>query len=53
MAVHVVEYNVHEMFFYLEDNVRITNRLKANIGIHIGYYSLANNTSDTNIGLTD
>ena len=31
--------NAHEMFFYLEDNVKITNRLKANIGIHAGYYS--------------
>ena len=45
--------NVHEMFFYLEDNVKITNRLKANIGLHIGYYSLANNTSTTNIGLME
>ena len=43
--------NVHEMFFYFEDNVKITNRLKANIGLHVGYYSLANNTSTTNIGL--
>ena len=43
--------NVHEMFFYLEDNVKISNRLKANIGLHIGYYSLANNTSIDNIGL--
>jgi len=32
--------NVHEMFFYLEDNIKITNRLKANIGVHGGYYSL-------------
>ena len=45
--------NVHEMFFYMEDNVKITNRLKANIGLHIGYYSLANNTSIDNIGLMD
>ena len=45
--------NVHEMFFYLEDNVRITNRLKANIGLHIGYYSTANNTSTNNIELLD
>lgn len=45
--------NVHEMFFYVEDNVKITNRLKANIGLHIGYYSLANNTSSSNIGLMD
>jgi len=45
--------NVHEMFFYVEDNVKITNRLKANIGLHIGYYSLANNSSTNNIGLVD
>ena len=45
--------NVHEMFFYFEDNVKITNRLKANIGLHVGYYSLANNTSTTNIGLME
>ena len=45
--------NVHEMFFYVEDNVKITNRLKANIGLHIGYYSLANTTSSSNIGLMD
>ena len=32
--------NVHEMFFYIEDNVKVTHRLKANIGIHCGYYSL-------------
>ena len=32
--------NAQEMFIYLEDNVKITNRLKANIGIHCGYYSL-------------
>ncbi|MBT4479302.1 MAG: TonB-dependent receptor, partial [Flavobacteriales bacterium] len=37
--------NVHESFLYIEDNVRITNRLKANIGVHIGYYSLDKNTS--------
>ena len=45
--------NVHEMFFYVEDNVKITSRLKANIGLHIGYYSLANNSSTDNIGLVD
>jgi len=45
--------NVHEMFFYVEDNVKITSRLKANIGLHIGYYSLANNSSTNNIGLVD
>ena len=37
--------NVHESFLYIEDNVRITNRLKANIGVHIGYYSLADYSS--------
>jgi hypothetical protein len=41
------------MFFYVEDNVKITSRLKANIGLHIGYYSLANNSSTDNIGLRD
>jgi len=45
--------NVHEMFFYVEDNVKITSRLKANIGLHIGYYSLANNSTTDNIGLAD
>ena len=45
--------NVHEMFFYIEDNMKITNRLQANIGLHIGYYSLANNTSVLNIGLIE
>ena len=45
--------NVHEMFFYIEDNMKITNRLQANIGLHIGYYSLANNTSALNIGLME
>ena len=43
--------NVHEIFFYLEDNIKITSRLKANIGLHIGYYSLANNSSTNNTGL--
>jgi len=36
--------NVHEMFFYIEDNIKITNRLKANIGMHIGFYSLADSS---------
>ena len=36
--------NVHESFLYLEDNVKITDRLKANIGVHVGYYSLDENT---------
>jgi hypothetical protein len=29
----------HELYFYLEDNLTITNRLKANIGAHLGYYN--------------
>ncbi|MDB9910328.1 TonB-dependent receptor [Flavobacteriales bacterium] len=45
--------NVHEMFLYMEDNVKITSRLKANIGFHIGFYSLANNSTTDNIGLAD
>ena len=45
--------NVHEMFFYLEDDLKINNRLHANIGLHIGYYSLANNSSVTNYGLVN
>jgi hypothetical protein len=45
--------NVHEMFVYIEDNVTITSRLKANIGLHIGYYSLANNSTTNNTGLAD
>ena len=32
--------DVHEMFLYVEDNMKITNRLKGNIGLHCGYYSL-------------
>jgi len=43
--------NVNEMFFYVEDNVNITSRLKANIGLHVGYYSLANSTSSGNNNL--
>ena len=44
---------VHEMFFYFEDNMKITNRLQANIGLHVGYYSLANNSSQKSIKLFD
>ena len=33
--------NVHESFFYLEDDIKFTNRLKANIGVHVGFYSLS------------
>ena len=43
--------NAHEIYFYVEDNVKLSNRLKANIGLHLGYYSVANNTSTNNIGL--
>tara|TARA_B100001250_G_scaffold414555_1_gene453841 strand:- start:5908 stop:8274 length:2367 start_codon:yes stop_codon:yes gene_type:complete len=32
--------NAQEMFLYIEDNVKITDRLKANVGMHCGYYSL-------------
>ena len=28
-----------ELSFYLEDNFKINNRLKANLGIHLGYYN--------------
>ena len=28
-----------ELYFYVEDNFKITNRLKANLGIHLGYYN--------------
>ncbi|MAU36241.1 MAG: hypothetical protein CMD14_02580 [Flavobacteriales bacterium] len=45
--------NVHEIFFYVEDNVKITYKLQANIGLHIGYYSIANTTSVSNISLID
>ena len=40
--------NAHEIFFYIEDNINITSRLKANIGLHIGYYSLAADTLSNN-----
>ncbi len=43
--------NVHELFFYIENNIKFTQRLKANIGMHIGYYSLANNSTITNESL--
>ena len=32
--------NAHEAFFYVEDDVRISNRLKANLGLHIGFYAV-------------
>jgi len=28
-----------ELYFYVEDNFKITSRLKANLGIHLGYYN--------------
>lgn len=36
----------NEMFFYVEDNLNITPRLKANIGFHFGIYN-SNDTSST------
>ena len=44
---------VHETFVYIEDNIRFSDRLKANVGVHLGYYFLANLTSETNVGLLD
>ena len=47
----------NETFFYIEDNIKFTNRLKANIGIHFGIYnslnlrSAINQFSDTDISL--
>jgi hypothetical protein len=34
-----------ELYFYVEDNFKITNRLKANIGIHLGYYNTNRSSS--------
>lgn len=34
--------NADEMFVYVEDNIQISNRLKANVGMHLGYYSSGN-----------
>ena len=31
--------NADELYIYLEDNLTITNRLKANLGVHLGYYN--------------
>ena len=36
----------NEMFFYVEDNLNITSRLKANIGFHFGIYN-SNDTSNS------
>ncbi|MGC6429317.1 MAG: TonB-dependent receptor [Flavobacteriales bacterium] len=41
--------NAHEFFLYAEDNIRFSDRFKANIGLHLGYYSLANKTSANNV----
>ena len=40
---------VNETYFYIEDNIKISKRLRANIGLHIGYYSLANQTNIRNL----
>ena len=40
---------VNESYFYIEDNIKISSRLQANIGLHIGYYSLANESKINNI----
>ncbi len=45
--------NVHEVFYYLEDNIKLSRRLKANIGLHIGYYAIANTSLDENIDFID
>ncbi len=37
-----------EIYIYVEDNLNITNRLKANVGFHIGIYN-SNDTSSTNL----
>tara|TARA_B100000700_G_scaffold331299_1_gene462957 strand:+ start:2068 stop:4542 length:2475 start_codon:yes stop_codon:yes gene_type:complete len=36
--------NVHESFLYIEDDIKITDRLKANIGVHVGFYSLSDDS---------
>ena len=41
--------NVHESFLYIEDNFRISNRLKANFGLHIGYYAVEDSNSSLSI----
>ena len=34
--------NVHEAFLYLEDDINFSDKLKVNIGAHIGFYSVSN-----------
>ena len=47
----------NETFFYFEDNIKFTNRLKANIGLHFGIYnslnlrSVVNQFSNTDISI--
>ncbi|MDC3153799.1 TonB-dependent receptor [Bacteroidota bacterium] len=38
----------NETFFYFEDNIKFSNRLKANIGIHFGIYNTLNLRSAVN-----
>ena len=38
----------NEMYVYVEDNLNITNRLKANVGFHIGIYN-SNDTSNASL----
>ena len=38
----------NEMYIYVEDNLNITNRLKANVGFHIGIYN-SNDTSNASL----
>ena len=44
--------NADELYFYLEDNFKITNRLKANIGAHLGYYKTNRTSSLLNNNLS-
>ena len=37
--------NADELYFYVEDNFKINNRLKANLGIHLGYYNTNRSSS--------
>ena len=38
----------NEMYIYIEDNLNLTNRLKANVGFHIGIYN-SNDTSNASL----
>ena len=31
---------VHELYYYIEDDIKFSDRLKANIGLHIGFYDI-------------